>query len=626
MIGSFEFKFIMNVNKFDEFNKYACSIDCDGALLHAQMREKDVISKNIHLLKYLNQYIELFKLSGQNPKVCFFVFLGSNRQSKRTDDYNAKSNNTCSGFQAIQKVAEYLGVTLDKFLMADLYNDLDPGTSFNKATMGIVGFHGDWIFDHSKVTLLYAQMHKLAQTYPNEKIRFDFFDDRRDILNGLYAFFSQNPELIPKNVVLGLNVYEGDRSPVHLSDIKGTGIIDGDYQQTVKDMADQSLKLSSNSTINAAADVNKYKLSIVEFPKEKNRPPFTRISELLAFEEAELKMKELQTSFSHLKKSYPDSSYDDVLSSAQKNLILPSLHLIQQIKKDFSKDLNSFYFPLKDVKKLRLLHEQKGKKYKILGSTSIEHLQARAIIEEFSQANIGDKNAQAFEKNYKNLILSISDLKLNLYGRLNEGSEAQLMATKDKQYDLITQLDVFSELSAVFFSFLTRENFDQAIIQLQIPSFLLWALEQHISLFFNDMQQLIADFITIHREDTVNLEQISSMKARLTDLIKREEALSFHSIVKDTIKQNPMPLVKGEEVENYESALRKLLISYPQQLMLYLEKKLEIDTGQNLSKKNVQQPAINTGALPKLGVFPVGKEKSKKRMAKSGCKPACNVF
>ncbi len=40
------------------------------------------------------------------------------------------------------------------------------------------GGHSDWLFDETKATIIYAQMHKIANENPNEEIVFDFYDDR----------------------------------------------------------------------------------------------------------------------------------------------------------------------------------------------------------------------------------------------------------------------------------------------------------------------------------------------------------------------------------------------------------------------------------------------------------------
>ncbi len=77
----------------------------------------------------------------------------------------------------------------------------------------------------------------MANENPNDDITFDFFDDRLDIINSLNTFFSQHPDMIPRNVTLRINQYS-TRDPLRLcSSIQGTGQIDSHYKDTVKTMA-----------------------------------------------------------------------------------------------------------------------------------------------------------------------------------------------------------------------------------------------------------------------------------------------------------------------------------------------------------------------------------------------------
>ncbi|MDI1351535.1 MAG: hypothetical protein PSV35_02020, partial [bacterium] len=75
--------------------------------------------------------------------------------------------------------------------------------------------HGNWLFDETKVTILYAQMHKIGVDHYDKPIVFDFYDDRRnngsdapDILEWLGAFYLSNSQLILQNIILRLNHYE----------------------------------------------------------------------------------------------------------------------------------------------------------------------------------------------------------------------------------------------------------------------------------------------------------------------------------------------------------------------------------------------------------------------------------
>jgi hypothetical protein len=211
------------------------SFDFDGCLFNLRY----IDSENKDVITYNQPFLDSLKKEN-NKYTQSFAFIGSNRQSKEVDDMNARPANKGSCFPAIQKVARYLGIKLDTFLLADIYGDLADGVSFAKAIeKPLDNLHASWTFDETKATILYAQMHKMACAFPNEPIEFEFYDDRDDILNELQNFYSKHHHLIPENITLKLIQYAGN-APQNRATIKGTGFIDGNYRQTVKDMAEQA--------------------------------------------------------------------------------------------------------------------------------------------------------------------------------------------------------------------------------------------------------------------------------------------------------------------------------------------------------------------------------------------------
>lgn len=225
------------------------SFDFDGCLFNSdyiRSEPKDVIQSNRSFLD---------TLKGQNASYSKnIVFVGSNRQSKAVDDFNSTVDtrqgwlNKGSCFPAIIKIAQHLTAQLDRFLLADVYSDLPEGSAFAQATQEPdKEEHPDWLFDETKATILYAQMHKIAQEHPDENIEFHFYDDRglnfiADILEILEKFYKSHPDLIPKNVTLNLHHYAGAKV-TSFEPIKGTGFIDTNYYQTVKDMATQAMTI-----------------------------------------------------------------------------------------------------------------------------------------------------------------------------------------------------------------------------------------------------------------------------------------------------------------------------------------------------------------------------------------------
>lgn len=211
------------------------SLDFDGCLFHSGYIQQYAEKGTLDVIATNQPFLDSLKAQNSNYTQTI-VMVGSNRQSKEIDVLNSYNKGSC--FPQIKKISDYLSASLDKFLLADVYGQLPSGTSFNKAQDDIEGVeqHASWVFDESKATLLYAQMHKLAHEHLDEHITFDFYDDREDILDGLHSFF--NPALIPQNITLRLHQYAGDKAPLSAEkySILGEGICDKNYRQTVKDM------------------------------------------------------------------------------------------------------------------------------------------------------------------------------------------------------------------------------------------------------------------------------------------------------------------------------------------------------------------------------------------------------
>lgn len=214
------------------------SFDFDGCLFHKgylNSANKDVIEHNQEFL----QKIKVENVHSKRSK----LFIGSNRQSKKIDDDNSSETGSC--FFAAKQISEFLDVTLDTFLLADIYGNLSNGTSFVRATNAAdqTLSHSDYLFDETKLTIIYAQMHKIAMENPEDLIIFNFYDDRNyqegayfNILDSLTIFFTNYPDLIPHNLRLRLNHYAGKETTL-FSEFVGVGIIDMNYRQTVLDMA-----------------------------------------------------------------------------------------------------------------------------------------------------------------------------------------------------------------------------------------------------------------------------------------------------------------------------------------------------------------------------------------------------
>ena len=169
------------------------------------------------------------------------VLVGSSRQSYAVDqDRKAMSGYAC--FQVINALSTLFCATFDPFLLADIYGNLPSGSAFQQAMSQEHSEarknHADCVVDHTKVSILYAQMHKVASEHPETDIEFNFFDDRNDIHEALINFYLNAIDLIPKGVTLKLHLYNGAQLE-NLCEMKGNGIIDRHYRQSVKEMYKQ---------------------------------------------------------------------------------------------------------------------------------------------------------------------------------------------------------------------------------------------------------------------------------------------------------------------------------------------------------------------------------------------------
>lgn len=221
--------------------KRIISLDFDGCLFNKAYRTNRLNNENNPVILSNKRFLKCLKRENKEYDEVV-VFVGSNRQAYRYDCQNSKKNNTESAFTAIKSIKKYLHAKLDKFLLADLENDSEPGTSFNAAINAFdddpFEDHHHWLFEVDKLSLLYAQLHKAASDDPSETV-FDFYDDKglvngepTEILGALREFFIEYPMMIPRNTTLRLNHYAGDKV-TNVATIAGEGDIDHDYYNTL---------------------------------------------------------------------------------------------------------------------------------------------------------------------------------------------------------------------------------------------------------------------------------------------------------------------------------------------------------------------------------------------------------
>lgn len=187
---------------------------------------------NLALIEANLQFLESIKSTHTDEIADEFVIVGSNRQNLLIDWGNGSKSHSPTGsvFPRLKSIAQFLGAKLDKFLIGDIEAGKPFGTGFdqvsNSSRLNANGsyknshinqietdpINSKLVDDATKVSTLFAQMQKVSMEHPEQEIDFNFYDDRRDIIEGLISFFGQHPELIPINVVFSLNGYSGPRT------------------------------------------------------------------------------------------------------------------------------------------------------------------------------------------------------------------------------------------------------------------------------------------------------------------------------------------------------------------------------------------------------------------------------
>lgn len=230
-----------------------CSLDFDGCLFHGgYISAAQYRGTMPNVIDYNQSFLDEIKKSNNNYSQTI-TFIGSNRQSRRIDIMNSDVKGSC--FPAIQAVTDYLmtdinyPVIFDPFLMADIYSDLASGVSYYRGLSRFYsGHHAEWQFDENKLSMLYAQMHKIASEYPDESIQFDFYDDKESIFQGLIPYFENNKKTIPSNVTLNLYQYWGGQV-FQRGAYQGEGNIDFAYRETIKGLNKQVLEDQQKTSI-----------------------------------------------------------------------------------------------------------------------------------------------------------------------------------------------------------------------------------------------------------------------------------------------------------------------------------------------------------------------------------------
>ena len=218
-----------------------CVVDYDGCVGNNPCEKKSaayLMQINFTLLQHMSTYLRTKTNGLPDNNRC--ISIGTARQSKFHDDYAADYNQSTCAFPIYPVIRAVLDdVVFDDFLLADVNQGLDDGASYQYAMdPNYSGPHAEWSEDRSKISILYAKIHRAASFNPNGPVFVAFYDDNTDILAALKHFFSVHAYLIPENVVLDLYQFKyGALSVKPIASLSGNHEslgIDKNYRKTVQ--------------------------------------------------------------------------------------------------------------------------------------------------------------------------------------------------------------------------------------------------------------------------------------------------------------------------------------------------------------------------------------------------------
>ena len=234
----------------------ATSFDFDGAIYNTKFLKaikspyyfsstlrnyKQPRNKNRLLLACNKKLIQHIKEIQKRLSIArSFTFIGSARQDRLIDSLGVKQYGV-SCFEDISVLSAHLNAEHNPLLLADIHGELTPGTSYQRAFDQTFSDWGSrWVYDASKFTILYAQMHHLAKEHPTSKITFCFYDDQTRILTMLNNLFERYPSIIPRNIELRLFEYKGG-APSIPQKHQGCGDTDVFFDKTILKLTERAL-------------------------------------------------------------------------------------------------------------------------------------------------------------------------------------------------------------------------------------------------------------------------------------------------------------------------------------------------------------------------------------------------
>ncbi len=256
-----------------------------------QLLKEIFLTANKAFIDYLAEQIEgMNELPNEQPVEHVIFTLGTNRQTCSHDLYGMEQNGTDSFYLNISDLCDALFAKLpasakvhlktcmvSPFTLADIYGNYKRGTSFaktveerkNKTGKPLYTDHANFVYDYSKLTLIYGIAHdtevnilkELGLANENTDICMVFFDNEKPIHQSLCSALDAYPQLLPKNMTVGLFHYDGDLDQKPMGTFKGEGLVDHKFPTSIKLLAFHSghdLK-DYTMTIDASIPLDKIK-------------------------------------------------------------------------------------------------------------------------------------------------------------------------------------------------------------------------------------------------------------------------------------------------------------------------------------------------------------------------------
>ena len=245
---------------------------CIAGVVFNHLHDVEKINEEILINIFLKANKELISSVSRQvieEKINYVIFeSGSNRQSYLHDQYGITQNATGSIFAELYHIQyavqgllkKKIGMTdgiegqipceVSQFSMADIYGDKQRGMAYQNVLYALQSpevevDHPPYLYDHSKISLLYAISHDvmvyiLKQLHIADKknlVIINFYEDNTRILQALMHVFQSYPDLLPASVRLDIYPYRGEVNKKPVVSIQGTGVVDFHYRQNVKLMA-----------------------------------------------------------------------------------------------------------------------------------------------------------------------------------------------------------------------------------------------------------------------------------------------------------------------------------------------------------------------------------------------------